>query len=195
MDVLLVGFIGGFVFGGWRTGFVRRLIGIVFLVAAFIASAYIRYPVGAVASAFFKDIPADYANLVGYTIAFPAILAALHLGSHFLLGEVRVNGVTKEVDQGLGAVFGGVEAILILSAAVVILDAYFGTDSSIAKTIGAGNLKDLTASLNATTTVHLLRSSTVPAVLAAVGPFLPTDVSTLMPTGLPETLPLPVPRP
>ena len=31
MDVLLVGWIAGFIFGGWRTGFLKRLIGIGFM--------------------------------------------------------------------------------------------------------------------------------------------------------------------
>jgi uncharacterized membrane protein required for colicin V production len=195
MDVVLVGFIGGFIFGGWRTGFVRRLIGIGFLVLSFVAGAYFRYPVGAIASGFFKDIPSDYANLVGYAIVFPAVLVALHVAGNALLGRVAVRGVTREVDAGLGAVLGGVEAVLILSAAVVILDAYFGTDSKIAAAVAPGVLKELTTTLNASTTVQLLRGSTVPVTLALLGPLLPKDVTTLLPGGLPGRLPFPVPVP
>ncbi|HEX5451608.1 MAG TPA: CvpA family protein [Candidatus Limnocylindrales bacterium] len=195
MDVVLVGFIGGFIFGGWRSGFLKRLIGIAFMAAAFVLGAWFRYPVGAFAATFFKDIPADYANLVGYTIAFPVILGALHLAGHFTLGRVQVRGVTKEMDAALGAIFGGVEAVLILSAAIVILDAYFGTSSSIAKDFAPGALQDLTQALNASTTVQLLRDSSVPLVLAVIHPFLPTDLTTLLTSGLPNRLPFPVPIP
>ncbi len=192
MDVILVGFIGGFIFGGWRTGFLRRVIGIGFMVVSFVVSAYFRYPVGAIASTFFKNIPADYANLVGYTIAFPVILAGLHIVGHFVFGKVQVKGVTKELDQALGAAFGGVEAVLILSAAVVILDAYFGTTSTLAKEVPPGYLKELTQALNGSETVRLLRDSTVPGVVAVLGPLLPKDASTLLPTGLPGRLPFPI---
>jgi uncharacterized membrane protein required for colicin V production len=195
MDVVLVGFIAGFVFGGWRTGFLRRLLGIGFMVAAFLLGAYFRYPVGAIASQLFKDIPSDYANLVGYAIAFPVVLAALHLVGNALIGRVAVRGVTRELDGALGAVFGGVEAVLILSAAVVILDAYFGTSSSIGAAVAPGPLKELTKALNASETVHLLRSTTVPITLAVLGPLLPRDVGTLLPGGLPGRLPFPVPVP
>jgi uncharacterized membrane protein required for colicin V production len=195
MDVVLVGFIGGFIFGGWRTGFLRRLIGIGFLALAFVAGAWFRYPVGAIASRLFPDIPSDYANLVGYAIVFPVVLVALHVVGNALLGRVAVRGVTREVDAALGALLGGVEAVLILSAAVVILDAYFGTDSKLAAAVAPGVLKDLTASLNATTTVQLLRGSTVPVTLALLGPLLPKDVTTLLPGGLPGRLPFPVPVP
>ena len=75
MDVLLVGFIAGLIFGGWRTGLLKRLIGIGFLIISFVVSAYLRYPIGAIAVTFFKGIPTSYANLVGYTIAFPVILS------------------------------------------------------------------------------------------------------------------------
>jgi uncharacterized membrane protein required for colicin V production len=189
MDAVLVGFIGGFIFAGWRTGFLRRLLGIGFAVAALLLGAYFRYPVGAIAGQLFPDIPADYANV------FPVVLAALHLVSNRVMGDVAVRGFTRELDGGLGAVLGGVEAVLILSAAVVILDAYFGTNSSIGTAVAPGPLKELTKALNATETVHLLRGSTVPATLAVLGPLLPTDVGTLLPGGLPGRLPFPVPVP
>ena len=195
MDVVLVGFIAGFIFGGFRSGFVHRLLGILFLVLSLVLAAYFRYPVGAVAAAFFKDIPSDYAELVGYTIAFPVILAAFHIGTRMIFGKLQFQGVSKGLDSALGAVFGGVEAVLILSAAVVILDAYFGTSSTLAKSMPPGVLKELTQALNGSTTVHLLRDSTVPVVLAVVGPLLPKDVSQLLPTGLPTRLPFPTARP
>ncbi|HEY3522579.1 MAG TPA: CvpA family protein, partial [Candidatus Limnocylindrales bacterium] len=96
--------IGGFIYGGWNTGFLKRLIGIGFMAISFVASAYFRYPVGAIATAVFPSIPADYADLVGYTIAFPAILAALHLASRATLGRVHMEGMTEKMDRGLGAV-------------------------------------------------------------------------------------------
>ncbi|HYM83393.1 MAG TPA: CvpA family protein [Candidatus Dormibacteraeota bacterium] len=193
MDVVLVGFIAGFVFGGWRTGFLHRLLGIVFMALSFVVSAYFRYPVGAIASTFFKDIPPDYANLVGYAIAFPVVLAALHIGARIILGDIHPQGMTKQLDSALGAALGAVEAILILSAAVVIVDAYFGTSSSLAKTFGPGYVRDLVSAFNASETVHLLRGSTVPIVLALLGPLLPKDVNKVVETGLPGRIPFPAP--
>jgi uncharacterized membrane protein required for colicin V production len=189
VDVVLVGFIAAFAFGGWRSGLLRRLIGIGFTVLAFVVGAYLRYPFAAIATSVSKNIPTDYANLVGYAIAFPAILAALHLVSNRLLAGVKVQGITKEVDSGLGALFGGLEAILVLSAAVVVLDAYFGTGATPSALTHSGMLKDLTAQFNASTTVHLLRDTTVPIVLAILGPLLPTDVKSLLPNGLPSSFP------
>jgi len=196
MDVLLVGFIAATIFGGWRAGFIRSVLGLLFMAAAFVAGAYLRYPVGALFTTFFKDVPPDYSNLVGYTIVFPVVLAGLHIASGLLLRKVAVKGITKEADSLLGAIFGGVEAILIVSAAIVIVDTYLGTSTTLRHTLGPGMLKTITDALNGSTTVHLLRDSTVPVVLNLLGPLLPKDISTLIPAGLPSLpggFPLPTP--
>lgn len=201
MDVLMVGFVGGFVWGGWRTGFLRRLLGLAFVGISLIVSAYFRYAVGAIATTFFKGIPPEYADLVGYAIAFPAILAGLHIASHMLLGKVAVSGLTKEADSALGALFGGLEAILILSVFVVIFDTYFKTSAAIASVSMAGELKQLEAAMKTSTTVRLLRDTTVPVTLTVLGPILPKDISSLLshavpgglPGGLPSGLPFPTP--
>ena len=193
MDVLLVGFIGGFIYGGWRSGFVRSLIGVAFLAIAFVLASYLRTPIGAFAKTFFPNIPPDYADLVGYAIAFPAILVVLHIASSYLLRHVTVKGVSRQVDAVAGAVFGGVEAILIISAVVVIVDAYFGTGATLGKTFPPGILKEVTAALNGSTTVHLLRDSTVPLVQGVLGPLLPKNLTNIFPGGLPSRLPFPTP--
>lgn len=197
MDVLFVGFIGGFVAGGWRTGFLRRLIGLAFVAISLVASAYFRYPVGAIASAFFKGIPPEYADLVGYTIAFPAILTGLHIARRRLLGKVAASGLAKETDQALGALVGGLEAILILSVMVVIVDVYLKSSASLGGAAAAGAIKQLETAMNASTTVRLLRDTTVPATLTVLGPILPKDIGSLLSNGLPRGLPggLPLPTP
>jgi uncharacterized membrane protein required for colicin V production len=189
MDALMVGFVGGFVWGGWRTGFLRRLIGLGFVAISLVVSAYFRYAVGAIATTLFKGIPPEYADLVGYAIAFPAILAGLHLASYKLLGKVAVSGLTKETDRALGALFGGLEAILILSVFVVIFDTYFKTSAAAAGAAAAGELKQLDAAMKASTTVRLLRDTTVPATLTVLGPILPRDISSLLSQALPGGVP------
>lgn len=197
MDIVLVGFIGASIFGGFRAGLIRSILGLLFMVIAFVAGAYLRYPVGALFTTFFKNVPSDYSNLVGYTIVFPVVLAGLHIVSGVLFKKVAVRGIEQGVDKALGALFGGVEAILIISAAIVIVDTYLGT-SQIRNTLGPGMLKTVTDALNGSTTVHILRDTTVPIVLDLLGPLLPKDISSLIPNGLPSLpggLPLPLPSP
>ncbi len=191
MDVVLVGYIALSIWGGWRTGFVRRLIGLGFVVLSFVGGAYLRHPLGMIAGTFMKGVPSGYADLVGYAIGFPLILAAAHLVVGPLLSHVAVKGLARATDQALGAVFGALEAILIISAAVVILDTYFGTATTLGQAFGLTQLKQLSSALNGSVTVHILRSTTVPLVLTVLGPLLPRDVSSLSPAGLPTGLPIP----
>ena len=75
-------------------------------------TAYLRIPVGAIASNFFPDVPTAYVDLITAIIIFPAALAVLHVVSRSAIERIHVQGVTKEIDAVLGAVLGGVEAIL-----------------------------------------------------------------------------------
>lgn len=192
-DVVLVGFVAGLTFGGWRTGLVHRLAGLAFMAIALVVGAYLRGPFGDLASSFFKDIPPDYASLVGYAFAFPVVLGVLHLVSYRVLRGRRLGGMTNELDKGLGALFGFIEGVLILSAVVVILDTYFATGPTVGHRPGIDLVDSLTAQFNASVTVHLLRATTVPLVLALLGPLLPTDISSLVPSGVPGMPGLPFP--
>ncbi len=131
-DFVLLLFIAGFVRGGWSTGFLRRLIGLGYIAISLVAGAYLRQPVGALVNQFFPKIPPSYAEMLGYSIAFGVLVAVLNLVSHQVLGKVAVQGVSRGLDKVLGAVFGGVEAVLLISAAIVILDTYFGTFGALA---------------------------------------------------------------
>jgi hypothetical protein len=185
MDIILLGFLAGLTFGGWRTGLLHRLAGLAFLVIAFIAGAYLRGPFGGLVTTFLPDVPADYSSLIGYIFVFPVVLAVLHIVSYPFIHRINPRGLTQEVDRALGAVFGFVEGVLILSAVVVILDTYFAGGGGAGSPPGLDTIRSLTASFNSSVTVQLLRSTTVPLVLAVLGPFLPSDISSLVPGGLP----------
>ena len=194
-DVIMVSFLAGLTFGGWRTGLVHRLAGLAFMAISLVLGAYLRGPFGDLATKFFPNIPPDYASLVGYAFAFPVILAILHIVSYRFLKGQRMSGVTAEVDRGLGALFGFLEGVLILSAIVVILDTYFATGpSAIGQHPGLNVLEPLTAQFNASVTVQLLRATSVPLVLALLGPLLPQDIKSLVPGGVPGMPGLPFPR-
>ncbi len=184
-DLLLLGFIAGYVRGGWSTGFLRRLVGLGFLAGSFVAGAYLRQPVGAIIAGIFPDIPPSYADMVGYSVSFAVLVVGLNIISGPVLGKVAMTGVSRAMDQALGAVFGAIEAILLISVAIVILDTYFGKTGALATDPGLGFLKTLSQALDQSTIGQFLIQTTVPFVLAVLGPLLPTDVSSLVPTDVP----------
>ena len=202
MDVLLLGFIAGFIFGGYRTGLIHRLGGLGLLALSFVLGAYLRAPAGSVVADVLR-VPQAYGEMVAYIVLFPIVLVIAHVVAHPFLARQLFGGLTKEADKALGAVFGGVEAVLIVSAVMVILDTYFGPTSKIVNLppgAGLGFLASIRNSLEGSVTASLLRGSTVPIVLAVLGPLLPHDVTSVFPGGVPTgvpglpNLPLPTPR-
>ena len=184
-DLILLGFIAGFVRGGWSTGFLRRLVGLGYMALSFVVGAYLRQPVGDLLLKVFPQIPPQYAEMVGYSVSFTVLVAALNLLTGPILKKVAVSGVSRKMDQALGAVLGGVEAVLLISAAIVILDTYFGTLGSLFQDPGLGFLKTLNDALHDSTIGQFLIKTTVPFVLAVLGPLLPKDVSSVVPTSIP----------
>ncbi|MFL5677201.1 MAG: CvpA family protein [Chloroflexota bacterium] len=185
-DLLLALFIAGYVVGGWRTGLLRRLAGLVFVAIGLIAGAYLRVPVGALVTGFFTDVPPEYGDMVGYAVTFAVIVMALNLVSGPILSRATVGGVSRMTDRTLGAVLGGVEAVLIISAAIVILDTYFGSAGPLAGIPGLGFLTSVSEALDASAIGRLLTKTTVPLVLTILGPFLPTDVTSVVPGVIPK---------
>ncbi len=185
-DLLLALFIVGYVAGGWRTGLLRRLAGLAFIVVGLIAGAYLRVPVGTLVAGFFKEVPPEYADMVGYAVTFIVIVTALNLVSGPILSHATLGGFSRATDRTLGAVLGGVEAIFIISAAIVILDTYFGTAGSIGQVPGLGILTTVSESLDQSTIGQFLIKTTVPLVLTIVGPLLPKDIRSVVPGGIPR---------
>jgi hypothetical protein len=101
-------------------------------------------------------------------LPFPLILAGLHLISGLPMGN-STSRVWRALDGALGAIFGAVCAILILTVAVIILDTYLGTDSALLHAACTGLLRSISEAMKRSTTVHLLRATTVPVVLTILG--------------------------
>jgi uncharacterized membrane protein required for colicin V production len=190
-DLVLLLFIAGFVRTGWKSGFIRRLFGLVFLLISFIAGAYLRGPAGALVTTFLPKIPPQYAEMVGYSVAFSALLIGFNLFSGVILSRVAKTGLARRTDQLLGLVLGAVEAVLVVSAAIVILHTY--TDPTAAKA-GLGFLHDIRVAVDDSTIGKLLENTTVPIVLLILGPLLPKDITSIVPMSIPGGVPgFPIP--
>ena len=184
-DIILLGFFATMAVGGWRTGFIRRLVGLAALVAAFILGAYLRGPLGAFVEVIVPDIPAEYAGMMGYLIAFGALTVGINVVAGAMLTQVAVGGMSRATDQALGAAMGLVEAVLIASATIVILHTYSEEVALLAKVAGFGLLHEVATGLDESTVGKLLEATTVPVVLAILGPFLPVDLTKLVPDTIP----------
>jgi|SRR6185437_7063280 len=189
VDLVLLGVLAGFARAGWSSGFVRRLAGLLFIVVGFVASAYLRTPVGALVHSFLPEVPKEYADTIGYSVAFSVLTIGLNLFSGPILSRVPKQGLARRTDQLLGVVFGLAEAVILLSAAIVILHTYTDPANQLSAFAKIGVLGDLRAAVDGSTIGKLLEDTTVPIVLVLLGPFLPTDIKSVVPTQIPGGLP------
>ena len=193
-DVLMLGALAASVFGGFRSGFVRRLAGLVFLGVSFVAGAYLREPAGALLNEFFPKIPPQYADMVGYSVVFSGLLIVFNLFSKTILSRVAVGGVSKATDRILGAAFGAAESILLFSALIVILHTYTDPNNALSALTDLGVLHDIRLAVDESTIGQLLEKTTVPVVLTVLGPLLPTDIKSIVPMAIPGGIPgFPIP--
>lgn len=184
-DLVLLGLFAAFIVGGFKSGFIRRLAGLIYLAISFVLGAYLRVPLGAIVTGIFPDIPSQYAEMVGYTVGFSVLAIGFNLLSSVILSRVAKTGLSRAADQALGAVFGALEAALIGSALIVILHAYAADVATVSNLAGLGVLKDIADGIDGSTIGKLLEATTVPFVLAVLGPLLPHDLTTLLPKTIP----------
>ena len=190
-DLVLLLFIGGLALAGWRSGFVRRLIGLAFLVVSFLAAAYLRVPAGAVVHSVLPKIPQAYAEMVGYSVAFAVLLVGLNLVARPILQRVPQHGLSRATDAALGAILGFAEAVLIASAAIVILHSFSSTVAGLPSFVETGVLKDIRTQVDDSTIGGLLEKTTVPVVLVVLGPLLPAAIKDVVPKTIPGLPSLP----
>ena len=189
-DVVMLFFILGFMRAGWSTGLIKRVIGLLFLAVSFVAGAYLRIPMGALVNTFLPHVPKVYAAMIGYTIASTAILLVLHLATMPLLKRVPQTGLARRTDQTLGVIFGGIEAVLILAGLIVILHTYGSTLDELGSTfVDTGLLHDIRVQVDESTIGQLLEKTAVPFVLLLLGPFMPKDITKVVPSNIPGGIP------
>ena len=189
-DVVMLLFIVGFARAGWSTGLIKRVIGLLFLAVSFVAGAYLRTPMGGLVNTFLPHVPKVYAAMIGYTIASTAILLVLHLATMPLMKRVPQTGLARRTDQLLGVVFGGLEAILILAGLIVILHTYGSTLNELGSSfVDTGILHDIRVQVDESTIGQLLEKTAVPFVLLVLGPFMPKDITKVVPSNIPGGIP------
>ena len=99
-----------------------------------------------------------------------------------------MQGIARRTDQVLGVVLGIAEGVPC-SVLIVILHTYSDATTELTAVAGLGILDTLREAPEGSTIGQLLESTTVPLVLLVLGPFLPTDIKSIVPTQIPGGLP------
>jgi membrane protein required for colicin V production len=178
IDLWLGGMIAGYVFGGFRTGFVRRLASLGFLALSFVAASYLHMVVAGVLVSVLK-VREDNAGLFAFIVTFVVVYVALNLIARPFLARIGVSGMSRVTNQVLGAALGLAEGVLLASVAIVIITTY-GGDSLVGAATQLGIVPDLAKALEGSAIARFLMDTTVPLVLTVLGPLLPPDIKSVV---------------
>jgi membrane protein required for colicin V production len=137
IDVIVLVIIGIVAFKGFIKGIVMEIFGMIALIAGFLV-AYIYSPVFAKQLGVF-GMSERTTQALGYITAFfVAYLVTIFIGLQLsrLFKEVKLNWV----NQGVGALFGGLKAAAILSVFLSFLMTTLSADSSILSSMKEGSV-------------------------------------------------------
>jgi uncharacterized membrane protein required for colicin V production len=178
IDLWLAAMIGGYAFGGFRSGFVRRLASLGFLGLSFVAASYLHKAVAGLLVAML-EVRAENAGLVAFIATFLVAYVALNILARPFLSRVAVSGMSRATDQALGLGLGLLEGALVASVAIVIITTY-ASDSIFGAATQLGLLPGLVEALEESTIARFLMTTTVPLVLTVLGPLLPPDIKSVI---------------
>jgi membrane protein required for colicin V production len=119
LDWVIVGVFGYMIVLGYRKGFVQQLFDVVGSVVALII-AFIYYPRLGVALAEWIHFSTAFTNVLGFILIVITVSGTIgYLGRRWHAN--RQNEPLVLVDNGLGAVFGGVKAALLMIVVLLVL--------------------------------------------------------------------------
>ncbi len=178
-------FAGGIL--GLLQGAVRRAIGILSMLVAFVLAADLREPVGDYLASNWTQFTPAYDHLLAFALLFLIFMAAAAMTTQTFYRRVDIYGKRPVVDDVLGAILGVAQAFLLLMIAIVIFTSY-----SIPSNESAGgadywrqlhqymrDAQDMV--IHQSWTAGFLRDHILPAFMTLLSPLLPADIVNLFP--------------
>ncbi len=180
-DLLVFLFLFAMFILGFMQGTIRRLLGIASILFSFLVATQAREPLGRFLAENWPYHPA-YSTMIGYaavfvagTLAFTIVLQAYYKSQQLFPNH-------PSVDEVLGGILGVVQGMILIGAAVIILDPFY----ELAGIPISGNefpfIRDFHQALDGSATAILYRTTIVPAILAVAGWFFPQSVRVVFPT-------------
>lgn len=123
-DLVIFGALILAVIVGTMQGAVRRLLGIISIGFAFLASANLRDPVGDFLSKYWTQFPIGYTKMLTFGITFVVLTVGLSIVIQGFYKKTELYAGRPIVDEALGGLLGFLEAGMVLCIVVIILDSY-----------------------------------------------------------------------
>lgn len=177
--LVLVGLFGLFVLG-YIQGTVRRLVGILGILLAFLLAANLQEALGEFLAANWYQFEPEYSRMLGFATLFGAGVVASSAVIQGTLPRYFVVARFPVIDEILGGLLGIVQGVLLLALMTIVLDQYFllsVADRARSDEIEA--LRSLWRAIDGSGTGVFLRESIIPVLVAVFGIGLPATLKSL----------------
>ena len=185
-DLLVVLFLFGMFVLGFVQGTIRRILGIVSMLFAFLFAANLRGSLGLYLAANWNDYPDEYAVMLGFAIVFVAATIAFTVVIQAFYHRQPLFRNATWADELIGAVLGVVQGMFLIGFIIVILDSFFRIPTI--PTFGAEFpwLRAFWDAINTSTTADIFRTTLIPGFIRVFGLFIPSDLQAFYVTVIPR---------
>jgi uncharacterized membrane protein required for colicin V production len=164
---------------GVLQGPIRRLIGMVTMLVAFLFAANLRDTFGDFLASNWHQFDLGYNRLLAFAILFFVLTVAASLATQGLYHRLDVSVEHPVVDDVLGGLAGFVEGILLLVLVVIILNSFLLPPPQEGDLSQLRSLQDML--LNQSHFAGWLNDYVAPIVVHLFAPLLPVDVTAVYP--------------
>ncbi len=168
---------GAFVVGAMQ-GAIRRILGIISIVFAFLVSANLRDPVGGYLAAQWQQYPAGYDHLLAFGILFCALTIGFSVLIQGFYKRTELSAAHPVIDDVVGGLLGLLEAFIVLTIVVIILGSYTLPDPFPGE---IDQLRSLYQVMDQSQIASAIQANVAPPIVHVLAVLLPGDLVSLFP--------------
>ncbi len=174
-DLLVVlGIVAAFILG-FVQGVIRRLLGILSMLFAFLVAANLRDPLGAFLASNWT-FPRDYSYMIGFGTLFVAFTVTFSIAIQGFYRRTPLWSRAPIVDEIVGGLLGVLEALMLVGFGIVILDSF--SWSTVAPFAGElGFLRTLADAVDGSQVHGFFRDVLIPGFVLLFGGLIPGDLA------------------
>ncbi len=175
---IFAGFLGAFVLGAAQ-GVIRRVLGIISLIFAFLLATSLRAPVGDYLAGQWTHFPSGYDHLVAFIVLFAVLWIGFSILIQGFYKRTDLSAAHPVVDDVAGGLLGVLEALILLVIAIIILGSYALPDQLAGEYPQLRWAHDLL--LQQSHIAQALRDHVAPTVVHLLSVLLPSDLVAMFP--------------
>ena len=178
-DLVILGGFGVALVVGAMQGTIRRLLGILSIVFAFLASANLRDPVGDFLAHNWQQFPSGYSKFLAFALLFGVLWIGLSLLIQGFYKRTEIYAARPVVDELLGGALGLVQGFLLLCVVLVIFGSYTMPPPFSGEIDYLRQLQDILQ--NQSHIASALRDGAIPVLVHSTGFLLPPSIVAMFP--------------